>query len=198
VGTIADVYAAATNIVISDDYSITANFVAIYDLTISSTEGGWVTEPDEGMFIYDEGTVVDLVATPYAGYRFVEWTGHVGTIADVHAAATNIVINDDYSITANFTEKSSTPPPWGSGGCFIATAAYGTPTAKQIDVLREFRDVVLLKSTAGSQFVALYYRFSPPIANVIAGNELLRTLVRELLVDPIVRVVEATGDMWRN
>jgi hypothetical protein len=26
----------------------------------------------------------------------------------------------------------------------------------------------------------------------------LRTLVRELLIDPIVRVVEATGDMWRN
>jgi hypothetical protein len=93
------------------------------------------------------------------------------------------------------TAKSSTPP---SGGCFIATAAYGTPTAKQIDVLREFRDVVLLKSTAGSQFVAFYYQFSPPIADFIAGNELLRTLVRELLIDPIVWVVEATGDMWRN
>jgi hypothetical protein len=108
-------------------------------------------------------------------------------------------MNGDYSVTANFIEESSTPPPWGSGGgCFIATAAYGTPTAEQIDVLREFRDVVLLKSTVGSQFVALYYRFSPPVADVIAGNELLRTLVRELLIDPIVRVVEATGDMWRN
>jgi hypothetical protein len=83
-------------------------------------------------------------------------------------------------------------------GCFIATAAYGTPTAEQIDVLREFRDAVLLESAPGSQFVALYYRLSPPIADFIAGNELLRTLVRELLVDPIVWVVEATGDIWRN
>jgi len=65
-------------------------------------------------------------------------------------------------------------------------------------VLREFRDVVLLKSTAGSQFVALYYQLSPPIADFIAGNEVLRTLVRELLLDPIVWVVEATGDIWRN
>jgi hypothetical protein len=64
--------------------------------------------------------------------------------------------------------------------------------------LREFRDVVLLKSTVGSQFVALYYQFSPPIADFIAGNELLRTLVREFLVDPIVWVVEATEDIWRN
>jgi hypothetical protein len=83
-------------------------------------------------------------------------------------------------------------------GCFIATAAYGTPTAEQIDVLREFRDAVLLESAAGSQFVALYYRLSPPIAEFIAGNSFLRTLVRELLVDPIVWVVEATGDIWRN
>jgi hypothetical protein len=86
----------------------------------------------------------------------------------------------------------------GYFGCFIATAAYGTPTAEQIDVLREFRDVVLLKSTVGSQFVALYYRLSPPIADFIARSDLLRTLVRELLIDPIVWIVEATGDIWRN
>jgi len=83
-------------------------------------------------------------------------------------------------------------------GCFIATAAYGTPTAEQIDVLREFRDVVLLESAAGSQFVVLYYLLSPPIADFIARSDLLRTLVRELLVDPIVWIVEATGDIWRN
>jgi hypothetical protein len=94
------------------------------------------------------------------------------------------------------TKTSSTLPP--SQGCFIATAAYGTPTAEQIDVLREFRDAVLLQSTVGSQFVALYYQFSPPVADFIAGNSFLRTLIRELLVDPIVWAVEATGDMWRN
>jgi len=198
VGTIADVHAATTTITMNGDYSITANFVKQWDLTVSSTEGGSVATPGQGVFTYDVGTVVDLIATPAEGYRFVEWTGDVGTIADVHAATTTITVNGDYSITANF-EKSSTPPPWGSGGgCFIATAAYGTSTAKQLDVLREFRDGVLLKSTVGSHFVTLYYQFSPPIANVIAGNELVRTLVRELLIDPIVWVVETTGDMWRN
>ncbi len=102
------------------------------------------------------------------------------------------------------TDTPSTPSPRGGrssrtvSGCFIATAAYGTPSAQQIDVLREFRDMVLLESTVGSQCVALYYRLSPPIADFIAGSSLLRTLVRELVVDPIVWVVEATGDMWRN
>jgi hypothetical protein len=83
-------------------------------------------------------------------------------------------------------------------GCFIATAAYGTPTAQEIDVLREFRDAVLLNNSLGSLFVALYYRLSPPVADFIAGNGVARTLVRGLLVDPIVWIVEATGDTWQN
>jgi hypothetical protein len=73
-----------------------------YDLSINSTGGGSVTTPGEGKFNYTAGTIVDLVATPDAAYRFVEWTGDVGTIADVNAAATTIIMNNDYSITANF------------------------------------------------------------------------------------------------
>ena len=72
-----------------------------YDLTIASTTGGSVTTPGEGTFTYDEGTVVNLVATPDAGYEFVNWTGDVDTIADVNDATT-ITMNGDYTITANF------------------------------------------------------------------------------------------------
>jgi hypothetical protein len=195
IGTVAGVYSDSTTVTMNGDYSITANFEDIssfqYDLTTSSIEGGSVTEPGEGVFTYDGGAVVDLVATPDEGYQFDEWTGDVGTIADIEADVTTITIDGDYSIAANFVAAPS-------GGCFIATAAYGTPTAEQIDVLREFRDIVLLESTPGSLFVSLYYQFSPPVADFIAGNQLLRTVVRELLIDPIVLVVEATGDMWRS
>jgi hypothetical protein len=101
--------------------------------------------------------------------------------------AQNVVVTATFQVASN-----------GGGVCFIATAAYGSPTAEQLDVLREFRDGVLLESAAGSQFVALYYRLSPPIADFISGNSFLRTLVRELLVDPVVWVVGVTGDIWRN
>ncbi|MGB5925925.1 MAG: hypothetical protein WBH01_07555 [Dehalococcoidia bacterium] len=73
-----------------------------YDLSINSTEGGSVTTPGEGTFNYTAGTAVDLVATPDAGYRFVEWTGDVTSIADVDAASTNITMNGNYSVAANF------------------------------------------------------------------------------------------------
>jgi len=78
-----------------------------YELSLNSTEGGSVTEPGEGVFPYDEGTAVNLVATPDAGYRFVDWTGDVGTVADAARPATNITVNGNYSITANFVAAQS-------------------------------------------------------------------------------------------
>jgi hypothetical protein len=102
VSTIANVNAAATNITMNGDYSITANFIAVYHLTVSSTAGGNVTTPREGTFSYDAGMVVNLMAGAEEGYQFVNWTGNVSTIADANASATNITMNGNYSITANF------------------------------------------------------------------------------------------------
>jgi len=106
VGTIADNRNPTTTITMNGDYSITANFAVIppaqYDLIISSTVGGEVTAPGEGIFNYDEGTEVDLVAVAEEGYQFVDWTGDVSTIADVNAASTTITMNGDYTITASF------------------------------------------------------------------------------------------------
>ncbi|MGB5926019.1 MAG: hypothetical protein WBH01_08045, partial [Dehalococcoidia bacterium] len=106
VGTITNVNAPTTTVTMNDNYSITANFEQIppgkVALTTSSTTGGSVTTPGEGTSTYDEGTVVDLVAEAEEGYGFVNWTGDVGTIANVNAASTTITMNDDYSITANF------------------------------------------------------------------------------------------------
>jgi hypothetical protein len=82
--------------------------------------------------------------------------------------------------------------------CFIATAAYGTESAAEIDTLRAFRDEVLLESSLGSQLVEWYYQTSPPVADFISDHEGLRTLVREFLVDPIVWLVEATETLWQD
>jgi hypothetical protein len=73
-----------------------------YKLTISSTEGGSVTTPGEGTFTYDEGTVVNLVAEPQEGHRFVRWTGDVWTMGDVNTASATVTMRGNYSITANF------------------------------------------------------------------------------------------------
>jgi len=87
---------------------------------------------------------------------------------------------------------------WLKGLCFIATAVYGTETASQLDILRDFRDQVLLENALGSRFVETYYRFSPPVADFIANNDFLRAIVREVLVDPVVNLLQWSQDLWRS
>ena len=159
----------------------------LYTLTISSTHGGSVILPGEGTFTYDAGTEVFLVANAGGPYWFYEWAGDVSTIDDVKDITTNITLSDDCCITAVFK---------GFWECFIATAAYGTDTAKEIDILREFRDTVLLPNSLGLRFVSLYYKISPPIADFIAQHEVLRTTVRVGFIDPIVKILNWTHGLW--
>ena len=105
VGTVANVNAASTTITMNSDYSITANFeqtaVTYYTLTMAATGGGSIN-PAVGQHSYAAGTAVPIIASAAGGYYFVNWTGSVGTIANVNAASTSITMNGNYSITANF------------------------------------------------------------------------------------------------
>ena len=69
-----------------------------------------------------------------------------------------------------------------SGSCFIATAAYGSGLHPHVKTLRGFRDSFLLNNTPGRKFVTLYYRLSPPIAEIIAESPALKHLTRLLLL----------------
>jgi hypothetical protein len=184
VSTIAGIYAASTNISMNASYSITATFKTLHPepvtakLTISSTEGGSVIDPGEGPFSYPLGTEVNLVAEAASGYQFFYWSGDVYTFADIDAAETTIIINGDYSITANFGKP-------GFLQCFIATAAYGTPMAEEIEILRGFRDEYLLTNPVGRVLVGLYYRFSPPIAEFITEHPRLKPVVRAGLLPAV-------------
>ena len=68
------------------------------------------------------------------------------------------------------------------GGCLIATAAYGSELAPQVQMLREIRDNQLMNTESGSAFMSTfneaYYSFSPYIADLERESPVFKEMVK--------------------
>jgi hypothetical protein len=73
-------------------------------------------------------------------------------------------------------------PPKEGGGCLIATAAYGSEMAPQVQFLREIRDNKVMSTESGASFMTgfnqFYYSFSPAIADYERENPLFKEAVK--------------------
>ena len=67
-------------------------------------------------------------------------------------------------------------------GCFIATVCFSNPYAQEVNTFRKYRDEVLTKSIFGRQFINVYYKFSPTIANFLYQRETLKKMAKTILV----------------
>ena len=86
-------------------------------------------------------------------------------------------------------QPEPTPAPMPGGSCLIATAAYGTEMAPQVQALREIRDGALLSTDSGASFVAgfnsVYYMFSPAVADLERQSPAFREAVR-IVISPMI------------
>jgi len=77
----------------------------------------------------------------------------------------------------------------GGGGCLIATAAFGSEMAPQVQFLREIRDNTVLQTESGISFMAgfnqFYYSFSPAIADYERENPAFKEAVK-LTLTPLL------------
>jgi hypothetical protein len=164
-----------------------------------------------------EGTVVealmegmkkaDTVVTAQSTYELIVPGEHGDdgktvsfTVGGVQASQTTAWVSGEIDYNFDLTISSL---PDGNGfplplpfDCFVATAAYGTDATGEVNVLRAFRDVVLLDNRLGAEFVSLYYEISPPLAQIISQHDFLRTAVRVGFIDPIVAILNWSQASW--
>jgi len=92
------------------------------------------------------------------------------------------------SLPERYVYPTSNPSGGGGGGCFIATAAYGSSLDKHIAVLKNFRDKYLLTNFAGKAFLNLYYKYSPSAADFIRRHDTARAATRFVLTSIIFTI----------
>jgi len=127
-----------------------------------------------------------------ADYTNESGTVNNGNIVTVKATSgdysetVNVILNisgvtDMFSVTTEDKPASGKDSGGGGGGCFIATAAFGSPMAGQVEILRQFRDRYLMTNILGKKFVAWYYRNGPVAASYIHDKPLAKVVVRAVL-----------------
>lgn len=124
----------------------------------------------------------------YEELRFLEAYSKVVQAEDSMAYLENLVL--EHLIAAPPGMPDTDPGPSDdtrTRRCFIATAAYGTPMAEEVRILREFRDRYLVNTATGRAAVDAYYRISPPLAEFISGHPGLTPAVRLGLM-PVVAI----------
>lgn len=134
---------------------------------------------------YDDAAVNSGVTYCYRvkAFNAAGESGYTNEVCSMPNAASSPSPSPTTSTSTSVSSGSAEPAvaaaaTGGSGGCFIATAAFGSPMAPQVQLLREIRDKYLLASLPGRFAVHAYYATSPPIADVISRSETLRAMTR--------------------
>ncbi|MBA7627051.1 hypothetical protein ES703_34512 [subsurface metagenome] len=111
-------------------------------------------------------TIPSSVLVNGENYNFIQWKdGYT-----LPSRAINLIA--DITITTIYEVGPTQPKPL----CFIATAAYGSPFASELNVLRQFRDQCL-----PDRLVHVYYKTGPYLAQFIKSRKAIKRYVRTAL-----------------
>ena len=94
----------------------------------------------------------------------------------------SFILKDDLTLSIGPYSGTNEMIQVGGGGCLIATAAFGSEMAPQVQLLREIRDNTVLQTESGTSFMTgfnqFYYSFSPVIADYERENPVFKEVVK--------------------
>lgn len=180
-------YGDMTRVVLTTVTAKNGTWAVIYDSGQDETAWGtvsWTSEEPEGSYVRVEArsssdrSVWSAWETVENGSRLTETPA--GRYLEIRVTL-QIIAGEQSPFLYDLTVKAAP----AAGPCLIATAAYGTPMAKQIEILRRFRDGYLLTNPWGQALVAVYYRMSPPIAKFVAEYPTIKPALRAGLLPAV-------------
>ena len=184
--------------------TITGEYDIVKTMTFTVTEGNVAPEPESLrldqmlMKLYENGTITEeefeeeLRLLGYTEDEIRQAKGVLGKLPHQENAdlppieETDTETGDETTTVEDSDEKMEATP---KSGCLIATAAFGSELAPQVQLLRELRDNTLLKTSSGSSFMttfnSIYYSFSPTVAEWERQNPLFKEVVK-LTITPLI------------
>jgi M6 family metalloprotease-like protein len=153
---------------------------------VLNSEAYQVKAPETVRLWLDEGSAISFssnatLSENFRRYVFQQWDNSTGGATK---SPQDVVKPEKY--TAVYRELSAFP-------CIIATVTFGTEVTPEVQLLREFRDHLVLSTHAGSAFMDAfnlwYYSFSPQVADFIVAHEALRGPLRVALY-PLLGILQ--------
>lgn len=89
-------------------------------------------------------------------------------------------------------DTSYIAPTSNSGGCYVATAVYGSYDCPEVWTLRRFRDNILAKTWCGRAFIHIYYTISPTLVKWFGATQWFKNICR-LPLDNFVNKLNSNG-----
>jgi len=129
---------------------------------------------DTGLFeaLFSHGTQQLGEAVSYAERNLL------GSMEGAEGAVGTFMLFGDPAMELKVQTSGSPESSGSGGGCFIATAAYGSYAEGHVLILTKFRDQYLLLNGMGRSLIRLYYRYSPRLAASINERDSLRSVAR--------------------
>lgn len=114
----------------------------------------------------------------------------------VTSTETSVIPTTSTVTTVQVTTMTTTTTLVITRPCAIASAAYGSELASQVQILREFRDWTVMSTFVGAQFMRIfnnfYYSFSPTVAHATLANPMIGFLVRAL-ISPLIATLRVSS-----
>lgn len=141
-----------------------------WEISLSGKEGLELINNDSGLekYVYNIKIYAEDIAGNSDSSKYVELWGSAVTT---------------YGYWKNYKEKGGRDD---GEFCFIATAGFGSYFHPEVKILRNFRDMVLSKFSAGRSFIKAYYEYGELPARIIAESPFLRAVTRTLLIPFVI------------